>query len=356
MATLPYATDELPGCGGAVKVDPADFRVDELPSYLPSGEGTHLYLHVEKRGLDTRDVLREIGRALRVKERDLGVAGQKDRHAVTTQWISAPERTAEEAARALPAALPADGGAGFRLVEAALHGNKLRTGHLRGNRFRIRIRGVDEAGVARARTIAAALAERGLPHYYGPQRFGRAGDNAEVGRLLLLGADDPRARRAARDHRTRRLLVSAFQSEVFNRVLAARLRDGTWATPRAGDVLEKLASGGLFVCEDPEADAPRVARFECSVTGPLPGGKVRPAPAGATAALEAEALAATGVSPEVLSRSPDAPGARRALRLPVALELVPEDGALVVAFDLPAGGYATVVLRELMKVEPKLDQ
>lgn len=340
MPTL-HVTSDLPGTGGGCKVTPEDFRVDELPAYLPSGEGEHTYLLVEKRGLDTRDVTRAIARALSVREGELGVAGQKDRFALTTQWISVPRVEPE---RALAVA-----GEGFRVLEARRHGNKLRTGHLRGNRFRLRIRGGVPDAVERARAIAAALGARGLPNFYGPQRFGRAGDNAELGRLLLQGADDPRLSRARRDPKLRRLLISAFQSEIFNRVLARRLADGTWTTPLEGDVLEKSASGGLFVCADPAADAPRVAAFELSVTGPMPGPRVRPAPAGAPAALEEAILAETGVTLEALGRSRDAEGARRALRIRVepAVEADPE--GLLLSFDLPAGSYATVVLDEVIK-------
>ncbi len=341
---LPYVTPDLPGTGGGYKVTPEDFRVDELPAYLPSGEGEHTYLHVEKRGLETRDVVRAIARALSVREAEVGAAGQKDRYALSTQWLSVP--------RVDPAKALAVAGEGFRVLEAKRHGNKLRTGHLRGNRFRLRIRGGLPDAAARARAIAAALAARGLPNFYGPQRFGRAGDNALLGRLLLQGADDPRLGRARRDPKLRRLLISAFQSEVFNRVLAKRMADGTWTTPLAGDVLEKLASGGLFVCADPAADAPRVTAFELSVTGPMPGPRVRPAPDGEPAALEAAILAETGVTLEALGRSRDAEGARRALRIRVEPMVEEDPEGVILAFELPAGSYATVVLDEVVKPGP----
>lgn len=341
---LPFATPEFPGVPALFKAVPEDFRVDELPAYLPCGEGEHLFLRIEKRGRDTREVVREIARTLKVGERDVGVAGQKDRHAVTTQWISV-----HLAAASVEEALSLQG-EGFRVLEASHHRNKLRIGHLRGNRFQIVLRGVTGSGLDELRTIAAALTLVGLPNYYGAQRFGRRGDNAEVGRAILLGSDDPRARRALRDPRQRRFLVSAFQSEVFNRVLARRLQEGTWARPSAGDVLERLESGGLFVCEDPATDLERVRSFECSVTGPVPGSKVRPTPSGAPAALEAEALAATGVEEAHLSASPDARGTRRALRLPIEVGVEGGEGEEAhLSFELPAGSYATSVLREFTK-------
>lgn len=338
---LPYVTADLPGTGGLVKAAPEDFRVDEIPAYLPSGQGEHLYLHVEKRGRNTREVVQALAKALSVSEREVGVAGQKDRHALTTQWISVLGGSLEKA-RDLS-------GEGFRVLAADLHGNKLRLGHLKGNRFEIRLRGVREGAVEAARAVADTLRQKGLPNFYGPQRFGRFGDNAEVGRLLLLGVDDPRARRAMRDRSQRRFLISAFQSEIFNRTLARRLSDGSWDRPQEGDVLQKLGSGGLFVCEDPAADTPRVASFECSITGPMPGSRVRPSPTGAPAALEESILAETGVGPEELARSRDAEGARRAFRLPVDVEVEAAGDDLIVRFDLPPGTYATTVLREIVK-------
>lgn len=339
---IPPCTADLPGAGGAARMVPEDFEVEEIPAYLPSGEGPHTYLLVEKRGRETREVMREIARALSVPEALLGYAGQKDRHALTRQWISVPGVE--------PAAATGVAGEGFRVLEARRHGNKLRVGHLRGNVFRIRLRGVPPGGAARARAIAAALRERGLPNSYGPQRFGRAGDNAQVGRAILLGEPDPRI---PRDRGTRRLMVSAFQSDVFNRVLAARLAEGTWDLPEVGDVLEKLDTGAKFVCEAPDVDLPRVRSFACSVTGPMPGAKMRPAPRGRPAELEAQLLADTGVTQDHLRRSRDAEGARRALRIPVTIDVTEEDAdTLRLSFALPAGSYATVVLAEIARPPP----
>lgn len=339
---LPFATPELAGVPAGIKVAPEDFRVDEIPAYLPSGEGPHLYVRIEKRCRDTAEVAKELARHFGLPQREVGYAGQKDRQAVTTQWMSLPGVAAEDALQWQ--------GEGVRVLEAVPHRNKLRTGHLRGNRFRILLRGVDEEGFLQLRRILDAIAERGLPNYFGAQRFGRDGDNAELGRTILLGErEDPRLRRALRDGRLRRFLVSAFQSEIFNRVLAKRLEDGSWDTPLLGDVLQRLPAGRPFLCSDPEADAPRVASFECSITGPLPGGRMHPVPEGEAARLEAEVLAASGVSEEALLRSRDAPGGRRPLRLFVRPQAsLVEEGAWL-DFELPPGAYATVLLREITK-------
>src|SRR5512142_1769433 len=188
MTPLPLVTADLPGSGGTLRASPEDFRVDEVPAYLPSGTGPHLYVRIEKRGRTTPDALRAIARALGVPERDAGYAGLKDRDAVTTQWLSFPCARDPD-----PAALA---GPGLRVLEASRHANKLRAGHVRANRFSIAVRGGD---AARAREAAAALAERGLPNFFGPQRFGTEGRNAEVGRALLRGEQTPEARRAGRD-------------------------------------------------------------------------------------------------------------------------------------------------------------
>jgi tRNA pseudouridine13 synthase len=340
MMALPFVTADLPGSGGQVKASPEDFRVDEVPSYAPAGAGPHLYLHVEKRGLTTRDVVRSLARALGVADRDVGAAGLKDKAAVTTQWLSFPVAKDPD-----PAALA---GEGYRVLAASRHHNKLRTGHLRGNRFTVRVRGGD---LARAEACAAALAARGFANFFGAQRFGAAGKNADAGRALLLGLPDPEARRAGRDRFLRRLVLSAWQARVFNRWLEERLRDGLFATAIAGDVLKKLDSGGVFTCADPAADAARVAAFEVSPAGPMFGHKLRPAE-GEALAREARLLAGEGITATDLARGGgETEGTRRAGRLPVAIALAPADGGYTATFELPKGSYATVVLGELTKAD-----
>ncbi len=345
MEPLPFLTADLPGSGGALRATPEDFRVDELPAYLPTGSGPHLYLRVEKRGRTTRDVLRALARRLAVPERDAGYAGLKDRDAVTTQWLSFPvARDPDPASLAEP---------GLAVLEVSRHQNKLRPGHARANRFAVAVRGGD---LGRAQACARALAERGLPNFFGPQRFGADGQNAATGRALLLGERTPEAGRAARDRFLRRLCISAFQSQLFNRWLAERIRDGLFAAALAGDVMKKLESGGLFTCEDPAADGPRVLRFEVSPAGPMFGHKLREA-AGEALAREERLLAASGICLADFARGGgEAEGTRRAARLPLAIELEPLDGGYRACFELPKGTYATVAMRELMKAEGELPE
>ena len=177
LRAMQLLTRDLPGTGGLHKATPEDFIVDELPAYSPSGEGSHTFVRVEKRGLTTAEAVARLCRALDVSPRDAGAAGQKDWQALTRQWISLPD---VDPARALAAT--ADG---VRVLEAARHGNKLRTGHLAGNRFTLTLRGVAADGLARARVIIDRLVNHGLANYFGPQRFGARGDNAVRGKALL---------------------------------------------------------------------------------------------------------------------------------------------------------------------------
>ena len=345
MSALPLVTADLPGSGGAVRAVPEDFRVDEIPAYLPSGAGPHLYLHVEKRGRTTRDAVRALARALGVPDRDAGFAGMKDKDAVTTQWLSFPVAKDPD-----PAALA---GPGLRVLAVSRHGNKLRTGHVRANVFSIVVRGGD---AARARAVAAALGARGLPNFFGPQRFGTEGRNAEVGRALLVGPETPEVRRAGRDRFLRRLSLSAYQALLFNRWLAERMADGLFAAALGGDVMKKLETGGLFECADPAVDGPRVAAFEISPAGPMFGHKLRAATADALA-REERLLAAEGITLAAFAKGGgEAEGTRRAARLPVsvAIEDVPE--GYRARFELPKGSYATVVLGELVKGDAEVPE
>jgi tRNA pseudouridine13 synthase len=347
FASAPLVTAELPGIGGTVRAAPEDFEVEELPAYRPSGQGTHLFLWVEKRERNTREVVEEIARALGVRARDVGVAGQKDRHALTRQFLSVAGKRPPDAHGLA--------GEGWRVLSAKLHANKLRTGHLLGNRFRIVVRGCAPDAGARARSIADALAARGLPNLFGPQRFGRNGANVPLGRALVAGADAPEVARARHDRFLKRIAVSAFQSFLFNRVLAERLRDGLFAAALPGDLMKKLDTGGLFRTEDAAADSARVARFEISPTGPMFGHRMME-PAGDALLRERRVLASEQLA--LSSFEPlggDAEGTRRALRLPLSLEVGDEGDVVSLRFDLPKGSFATAVLREVMKAEAPAD-
>ena len=340
---LPYLTAELPGIGGVLRTTPEDFFVDEEPAYLPKGEGEHVFVKIEKRGLTTQMAVERIAKALNVKARDIGVAGMKDRHAVTRQWLSLPPPTQPEAVQTLALEDVA-------ILEVARHPHKLRTGHVRGNRFRLRVRGVapdSEVAVAQARAILDRLAQPpGAPNWYGEQRFGRDGDNAARGRAIVNGEGFPRDRKLAR------LLVSALQSELFNQWLTARMSDGLYATVLAGDVLHKVG-GGMFTCEDAAVDTARLLAGEVVLTGPMFGDSMRASPDGTPAAeREAAILTAAGLARDSFGAvRAIAEGTRRDATIAVAEPSVTaiDNGGIEVAFSLPGGAYATAVMRELMK-------
>ncbi len=392
-----YLTADLPGVGGQIKVQPADFLVEEIPLYQPLGEGEHTYFEVEKTDLSTFQAVRRIARALNLHHKRIGYAGLKDARAVTRQVMSVQNVPPE---RVLALEL-----ANIKVLWATRHKNKLKTGHLKGNRFTIRIREVDENQVENARRILAVLEKRGVPNYFGAQRFGQRGDAHRLGRAILdgdvekaiglfLGHPHPaesltiyqaRERFEAGDWAEalalfppkmsderevlraliksggsypaaysrlpkdkRRFFVSAYQSHLFNGVLDERLDE--FDRLFVGDLAFIHAKGASFLVEDVEAEQPRADRFEISPSGPLYGYKLLVAE-GTQGELERRILAQAGLSLESfrLKGGPKAPGARRPLRFPLLEPELWYDEGLVLAFELPKGCYATNVLAEITK-------
>ena len=333
---LPFATADLPGTGGVPSRSPGEFRVREIPAYAPRGEGEHLFVRFEKRELSTPTAVTAIARALAVDPGNTGYAGLKDTHAVTEQWASFQGADPE---RAL--ALELDG---IRVLEAARHTNKLRTGHLRGNAFELLVRGAGPR-IDDARAILAALERDGAPSYFGEQRFGRRGQNVARARRWLLEKG-----RAPRSRFDRKLLVSVLQSLLFNDVLAARIEDGLLSRAVAGDLMRKEDTGGLFACEDVATDDERAAKFEISATGPMFGNRMRE-PTDEARAREQSVLERRRISREHIAMwSRWGEGTRRPLRMRLVdpwVEVVGED--LAIGFALPKGGFATVVAREITK-------
>jgi len=329
-------TDPPPSfCGYVIRQQPEDFIVTEEPLYLPSGEGGHTFLYVEKRERTTEQVAGELARLGHVAARDVGYAGRKDRHALTRQWFSLPEVDPE---RALDFEIM-----GARVLEARRHGHKLKTGQLRGNRFEISLRGRGDSLEAVKRR-AEELVHRGMPNRYGEQRFGMRGDNAAEARKLLEGGRPPRDRRAAR------FLISALQSAVFNAVLEARVE----AIDRVelGDLARVEESGGLFWVDDLDRELPRAASFEISATGPIFGTRGR-SPKGEVERLERKVFDAFGLPADLtrlaLPRGVKARGGRRPLRVkPSELAVSALADGLLLKCRLPSGAYVTVLLDSLV--------
>ena len=394
-----YLTEELPGTGGRIKVHPADFLVTEVPLYEPCGEGDHVYLYIEKQGLGSLEAAARIAQALGKPRRAVGLAGLKDAQAVTRQWMSIERADPDQAARLhLP---------NIRVLAVSRHRNRLKIGHLAGNRFEVRIRGCRPGARPVAERVLAVLSRRGMPNWFDRQRFGTRGDNHLLGRALVLGqarefcdrflgrpssADSPRLAHArtaydagdlveARqrftghpDHlrvlmtlaRTKdpqramqalprqltRLLVSAFQSDLFNAVLEQRLTEIDYV--EAGDLAYIHGRGAVFLVERPEDEAPRAERFEISPTGPIVGHRVTLAEA-RPGQIERAVLQEKSIAPADFEsvKALRLRGDRRPLRVPVSgLEVRPVGDDLIVCFSLPSGAYATVLLAEIMKAEP----
>lgn len=394
-----FLTADLPGTGGIMKETPEDFLVAEIPFYLPCGEGEHTFAEIEKRGITTLEALRRVAKALDVAERDLGYAGMKDARGVTRQTFSIP-RVAPE--RVLALELP-----GIRVLSAVRHKNKLKLGHLRGNRFRLRLREVATDAVAKASAVLDVLARRGVPNCFGEQRYGAQGNSHLIGGALLRGnfrgavdalignpaaVRDERWRaaieayqrgdleeslrtfpagcRSERDllhrlvkqpddwekafravhPRLKKLYLSAYQSFLFDQLLDGRL--DRLDELMDGDLAYKHDNGACFLVTDAAAEAPRAAAFDISPTGPMFGCKMTE-PAGSVREREWQLLAAEGITLDSfnLSGGLRMEGERRPLRVPL---LEPKAGldaeGLMLEFGLPRGSYATAVLREIMKV------
>lgn len=369
-----YLTADLPGIGGTIKDRPEDFLVDEQPLYEPVGQGEHIYMLVEKRSMSTLELVGLLAGHFGVRRSAIGYAGLKDKHALTRQVISVhvPGKKIED--------FPMVRHERIGVLWTDYHTNKLRPGHLRGNRFSIRVRGVPIGAVLTAQKALQRLERLGVPNRFGEQRFGHLANNHVVGRAIVLGdrkgvvdeilgpgRERPQVQAEARrlyaegnfaaaldafprSARTEgailralvngatheraaatvgevevRYFVSAFQSAVFNAVLDARLLAGTLGELYEGDVAWKHDNGALFavtpeVAADPELAA-RLAAFDISPSGPMWGVSMKRA-TGRTDEAEIAALAGAGVTLDDLQRFDERAGnlingARRPLRVPL---------------------------------------
>ncbi len=392
-----FLTSQLLGTGGIIRQQPEDFQVDEIPLYEPCGEGDHLYLRVEKCGLTTYDLLRELANALNCKERDLGYAGLKDAQAITRQTVSVPLRTPDDV-KGLQ--IP-----GVTILSATLHRNNLRPGHLAGNRFRIRIHQPEPEAVQRTEAILGVLEKAGVPNRFGEQRYGAQGNSHRIGRAILRAdysiaideiigdpseithpgwqqaieayhsgdlqtaieqlprhcrperhllemiRDGKSARKAVRamPRKLLRLYLSAYQSSLFDRLIDMRMDTLHQIWP--GDLAYKHINGACFLVTDPAAEQPRANTFEISPTAPLFGYKTKLAEDQA-GQLEQNLLDQEDLTLESfhLSGGLAMSGERRPLRVPIhAAESTMDGDDLLVSFSLPKGSFATTVLAEVMK-------
>lgn len=346
LPTLPLLTADLPGVGGQLKTVPEDFEVEEIPAYQPAGHGRHLFLWVQKRGLGADYFLRQVAQRLGLSLTEVGCAGLKDRHAITRQWLSVPE-FAEPRLHQLD-------GEGIELLRVTRHPNKLRTGHLRGNRFRVLLRGVSAEKHQLALAILARIGQHGLPNFYGAQRFGHDSQTVACGLALLRGEPIPTGSSGRslmpNTPQMRRLALSAVQSLAFNDYLTQRLGDGLLQRVLPGDVMSKWPSGGLFCAEHLAIEQARFDARETVTTGPIFGRKTFSAKD--EAAQREDAIRRRyGLMPASLARFGKLMEGTRRHNLVYIEDLAihPEPEGLRLSFSLPAGSFATVLLREIMK-------
>ncbi|MBM44115.1 MAG: hypothetical protein CMJ36_03755 [Phycisphaerae bacterium] len=366
-----------PGIGGVLRSRVDDFLVYELPMYEPEGAGEHLYLRLRKTGIPHDVLLGLVAKAAGVSRKSIGHAGMKDARAVTEQTISVH----------LPGGGELDpiGDERVELLWSEWHRNKLRRGHLAGNRFIIRIREVDPLKVTVAWSTLQSLERTGVPNAFGPQRFGRRGDNHRLG-LFLAGGDCEAAvellmeagatgkveagvQKAIEEGReekvaigqvpshVRRLWNDALQSAIFNALLGRRLQVGTWNELLPGDLAYSHRTRRTFIVQPEDLEDPttmeRISSRELVPTGPMWGRSMR-RPGEAAALLEEEVARSLDPSlPGSMEGDDAAPGTRRPLVAPLgnphAESGVDEHGSYIqVSFELPPGAYATTVLHAVM--------
>ncbi len=325
-----------PSGQGKIRSLPEDFIVKENLSFEPSGEGEHVFLQIEKKGENTEYVARQLSRFANVRQRDVSFAGLKDRYAVTTQWFSVwlPGKADPDWAQ-----FESDS---MKVLRSVRHARKLKRGVLSGNSFKLTIRdwqGDQEKTIRQLEQIKAD----GIANYFGSQRFGNQGQNVSKALAMFQGAKVGREQRS--------IYLSAARSYLFNRILASRVTQANWNQPVAGDTYQFDLSHSCFQSEQPDAEIiRRLAAKEIHPTGVL-WGRGNADVSGEALAIEQAVIdahdeLAQGLIASAVDRD------RRALRVGVQdlqWRFVNDD-VLELCFTLPAGSYATSVLREIIEV------
>ena len=330
-----------PKATGQLKVEMADFQVTEKLGYEPCGQGEHIYLWVRKSGLNTAYLAEQIAKFARVSARDVTYAGRKDKYAITEQWFSVHK----------PGKAEYDWATfnveGAEVLKAIRHDKKLRTGVLKGNRFCITIRHL--LNTADIESRLSRIAEQGVPNYYGAQRFGDSRYDARGGNLVLaekmLGGEE------IRNRNKRSMAISALRSWLFNEFVSRRIADGLFTQAMAGDVMLLAGSASFFCAQEiDETINSRLTSRDIQLSVPLWGqGQL----ASQSKALgyeknNASAYPLITTALENLGLKQE----RRALRLlPEDMSWELTDNKLVLNFDLPAGAFATSVIREVVDIQ-----
>ena len=334
--SLSYALG-VPPVSGVMRARPEDFFVDEVLGFEPEGDGEHVLLHIEKRNTNTQWLADQLARFAGIPKRDVSYAGLKDRNAITRQWFSLGLAGAAEPDWA---SLSIDN---VQVLQHARHRRKLRRGTLQGNRFQLVIREL-QGDLAALEARLQQVAEQGVPNYFGEQRFGHNGANLQHAHAMFQG-------KRIKDRHKRSLYLSAARSGLFNELLSARVAAGNWDQAIAGDVMLLAGSNSYFVPDTIDAEIrQRLATFDIHPSGRL-WGKGESSAQAQAAELEANVAQAhpefcRGLEQAGLKQE------RRSLRLPVTglkWELDASQQQLRLDFFLPAGSYATTVLRELVQ-------
>lgn len=393
-----WLSEDLPGIGGSYKETPEDFQVDEIPRYPCCGEGEHLYLWIEKINTSTRELLHQLTRSLNIKERDIGYAGMKDSRALTRQMVSVPLSKLDQVKKLEIK--------GCKILNTDRHTNKLRLGHLAGNRFTITLRGTCPEAVLRTESIFERLQQVGVPNRFGEQRYGVLGNSARLGELLLLQRYEefcseligdpelirnPAWKQAATCYRNHdlngacnalpnkmrderwllktlmkptshrdavltlqrnlvRLFLSATQSAYFDQILQQRMPAIDQLMD--GDIAVKHINGACFRVDQASTEQSRADLFEISPSAPLFGTKVMLAE-GQPGQIERAILEKLGLSLDSWKTEAGLkmPGERRSLRVQLGDAQIKAAGNdfITLSFTLPKGSYATSVLKEIIK-------
>ncbi|NUM36032.1 MAG: tRNA pseudouridine(13) synthase TruD [Candidatus Brocadiae bacterium] len=391
---LGYLTQEIPGIGGVIKSKPDDFQVKEIPLYPASGTGEHLYLYIQKQNITTMDLVYQIARQLRISPNDVGYAGRKDSFAVSWQYLSVPA-TCESSLSEVK--IP-----GVSILSHQKHTNKLRIGHLAGNHFAILIRNIQENAEKNVKDVLDILQRRGVPNYFGEQRFGLQNNTHEIGKAMLLGNHEKTcdtffqsncnlessaieqaisfykqkkyqeammvlpASFSTEKHllkmlasgsgckkaveripwKIQKFYVCAYQSFLYNSTLNSRL--ACLDKIELGDLAVKHPGSAVFLVEDPSLEQKRCDAFEISPSGPIFGHKMIE-PKGRQGEMEKQILQEEGITLDSFE-SFHLKGERRSYRVSLKdVQYEKTQDGLWISFVLPKGCYATVALREIMK-------
>ena len=357
------------------KAHTTDFIVNELLPLEFTGEGEHLWLHIQKSGMNTAYLAKLLSEWADIPLRDVGFSGLKDRHALTTQWFSLriPKKQLPDSEFA-----PVDIGANesITILEQQWHNKKLNRGTHRANQFIITLRNIEFVGFdtpspSSEQLLSAKqaveqhlmiISQSGVPNYFGPQRFGRSGNNIREA-LSLFARPVPEARppsnkgkrkRVPREQNTMEL--SAARSLIFNEILAARVRDGSWNHGLAGEVFNLDGSGSIFASD--EIDDTLRARLESGDIHPTAvlWGTGNEKVSGKAAAMETDIVAHSPLLTQLAIglEQRDIKAQRRALRLPIealSWEWQDTEGSqiLILNFTLTTGSFATSVLASLVQ-------